>query len=191
MRIVHYRFDCQRTTNPASRGSSLPPITRHSITPSSPLRQETNTQILNFNFERAFRHRHGDQAATFGAPAFSRLILNASPRFAFRPCPQVSQRRPDISQPQRGWKSGHESPKSREGRRNISPIHQFLPINPSIHRGAQRLTALLNAIRDWNLFLAFNIVDSCTEGKDREPLRWLFQQVAGKVESQFTETDIL
>ena len=35
----------------------------------------------------------------------------------------------------------------------------------------QRLTTLLNAIRDWNLFLAFNLADGCTEGKSREPLR--------------------
>ena len=55
----------------------------------------------------------------------------------------------------------------------------------------ERLTALLTAIDDWNLFLAFNIVDGCTEGKGREPLRWLFQQVAGRVQSQFTESDIL
>src|SRR5882672_5904060 len=55
----------------------------------------------------------------------------------------------------------------------------------------ERLTALLTGIRDWNIFLAFNIVDGCTEGKGREPLRWLFQQVAGRVQSQFTEADIL
>jgi hypothetical protein len=55
----------------------------------------------------------------------------------------------------------------------------------------QRLTALLADIRDWNLFLAFNIVDGCTEGKGREPLRWLFEQVSGKVGSIFTEEDIL
>jgi hypothetical protein len=55
----------------------------------------------------------------------------------------------------------------------------------------QRLAALLTGIRDWNLFLAFNIVDGCTEGKGREPLRWLFAQVAGKVASQFTAADIL
>jgi len=54
-----------------------------------------------------------------------------------------------------------------------------------------RLAELLAAIDDWNLFLAFNIADGCTEGKGREPLRWLFQQVAGKVESKFTEADIL
>lgn len=55
----------------------------------------------------------------------------------------------------------------------------------------QRLRALLAAIRDWDLFLAFNIVDGCTEGKGREPLRWFFEQVAGKVDSQFTAADIL
>jgi len=55
----------------------------------------------------------------------------------------------------------------------------------------QRLAALFTGIRDWNLFLAFNIVDGCTEGKGREPLRWLFAQVAGKVASQFTAADIL
>jgi hypothetical protein len=54
-----------------------------------------------------------------------------------------------------------------------------------------RLTALLTSIRDWNLFLAFNIVDGCTEGKSRDPLHWLFQQVSGKVESSFTDKDIL
>jgi hypothetical protein len=55
----------------------------------------------------------------------------------------------------------------------------------------ERLTALLAEIRDWNLFLAFNIVDGCTQGKRREPLRWLFAQVAGKVDSRFTAADIL
>jgi len=55
----------------------------------------------------------------------------------------------------------------------------------------ERLTALLTSIRDWNIFLAFNIVDGCTEGKGREPLRWFFQQVASRVQSQFTEADIL
>jgi hypothetical protein len=55
----------------------------------------------------------------------------------------------------------------------------------------ERLSALLSSIRDWNLFLAFNIVDGCTEGKQREPLRWLFRQVAERVESRFSEADIL
>jgi hypothetical protein len=55
----------------------------------------------------------------------------------------------------------------------------------------ERLTMLLTSIRDWNLFLAFNIVDGCTEGKQRDSLRWLFRLVAGRVEATFTEADIL
>lgn len=55
----------------------------------------------------------------------------------------------------------------------------------------ERLAALLRAIADWNLFLAFNIVDGCTAGKSREPLRWLFREVGGKVTARFTEADIL
>jgi hypothetical protein len=55
----------------------------------------------------------------------------------------------------------------------------------------ERLVALFAEIRDWNLFLAFSIVDGCTGGKGREPLRWLFEQVADKVESRFTAADIL
>ncbi len=55
----------------------------------------------------------------------------------------------------------------------------------------ERLTALLTRIHDWNVFLAFNIVDGCTDGKDRAPLRWLFQHVGGRVETNFNEADIL
>ena len=55
---------------------------------------------------------------------------------------------------------------------------------------AQRLAALLANIRDWNLFLAFNIIDGCTEGKSREPLEWLFAEVADRVASTFTAADI-
>jgi hypothetical protein len=55
----------------------------------------------------------------------------------------------------------------------------------------ERLSKLLASIIDWDLFLAFNIADGCTQGKAREPLRWLFRQVAGKVETKFAEADIL
>jgi hypothetical protein len=53
------------------------------------------------------------------------------------------------------------------------------------------LAALLSAIADWNLFLAFNIIDGCTPGKSRDSLRWWFGEVAGKVESKFTRSDII
>jgi hypothetical protein len=55
----------------------------------------------------------------------------------------------------------------------------------------ERFAALLASIRDWNLFLAFAIIDGCTAGKSREPLRWLFAAVAGKVASRFTAADII
>lgn len=55
----------------------------------------------------------------------------------------------------------------------------------------QRFAALLSAIHDWNLFLAFNIIDGCTEGKERDQLVWLFHEVAGKVQSTFSERDII
>lgn len=55
----------------------------------------------------------------------------------------------------------------------------------------ERFSALLTAIRDWNLFLAFNLIDGCTAGKSREPLRWLFREVAGKIDSKFTDADII
>jgi hypothetical protein len=54
-----------------------------------------------------------------------------------------------------------------------------------------RLAALLASIKDWSLFLAFNIIDGCTEGKSREPLHWLFQVVGDKVTSSFSANDIL
>lgn len=54
-----------------------------------------------------------------------------------------------------------------------------------------RLDALLVSIKDWNLFLAFNIIDGCTEGKSRAPLIWLFDQVEGKVSSSFSAADII
>jgi hypothetical protein len=56
---------------------------------------------------------------------------------------------------------------------------------------ADRFAALLANIKDWNLFLAFAIIDGCTEGKDREPLLWLFNEVKPKVESTITAQDIL
>lgn len=54
-----------------------------------------------------------------------------------------------------------------------------------------RFSKLLSAVRDWNLFLAFNIIDGWTDGKSREPLHWLFREALGKVESRFTEADII
>ena len=62
------------------------------------------------------------------------------------------------------------------------------------HRGSwdsDRFDALLKAIRDWDLFLAFLVIDGCTKGKSRKPLIWLFCMVEGNVLSNFRATDIL
>ncbi|HTR39488.1 MAG TPA: hypothetical protein VMH80_26630 [Bryobacteraceae bacterium] len=55
----------------------------------------------------------------------------------------------------------------------------------------ERFNNLIAAIKDWSLFLAFNIIDGCTEGKSREPLRWLFHEIDGQVASEFTAADII
>ena len=54
-----------------------------------------------------------------------------------------------------------------------------------------RFAALLHAIQDWNLFLAFLIVDGSTRGKSRKPLHWFFRKVGTRVQSVFTEEDII
>ncbi len=55
----------------------------------------------------------------------------------------------------------------------------------------ERFKMMLNAIYDWNLFWAFNIIDGCTPGKSREPLYVLFREIEGQVSSGFTEADII
>ncbi|HEX5103761.1 MAG TPA: hypothetical protein VFV87_08130 [Pirellulaceae bacterium] len=55
---------------------------------------------------------------------------------------------------------------------------------------AERFARLLAAIRDWNLFSAFLLIDGCTAGKDRGPLQWIFSQIAGRRESSFGIQDI-
>ncbi len=54
----------------------------------------------------------------------------------------------------------------------------------------ERFTTLLSSIDDWNVFLAFCIIDGCTPGKTREPLSWFFAELAGEVESDITAADI-
>jgi hypothetical protein len=54
-----------------------------------------------------------------------------------------------------------------------------------------RFAALLKNITDWNLFTAFLIIDGCTAGKDRAPLQWLFENIAGNVTTSFSAADLL
>jgi len=46
-----------------------------------------------------------------------------------------------------------------------------------------RLEALVSTINDWDLFLLFQLIDGLTDGKDAEPLTWLFEEVSGRVNS--------
>lgn len=55
---------------------------------------------------------------------------------------------------------------------------------------AERMERLLGAICNWDLFLAFNIIDGCTAGKSRAPLEWWFAAVVGRVHSAFTTADL-
>ena len=54
-----------------------------------------------------------------------------------------------------------------------------------------RLDALFSVLRDWDLFLAFLLVDGCTEGKGREPLHWFFGEAAERLNSCVMAADIL
>ena len=54
----------------------------------------------------------------------------------------------------------------------------------------QRFETLLTMILDWNLFLAFNIIDGCTAGKSQQLLYWLFQQMEDKIGSKLSAADI-
>jgi len=54
-----------------------------------------------------------------------------------------------------------------------------------------RLQRLLETIADWDLFLAFQIIDGCTDSKVREPLEWFFGVIADRVQSRFTVDDLL
>jgi hypothetical protein len=54
-----------------------------------------------------------------------------------------------------------------------------------------RMISLLATIADWDLFLTFAIIDGCSPGKSREPLRWLFGEVQGRVQTTITANDIL
>lgn len=41
----------------------------------------------------------------------------------------------------------------------------------------QRLSALLNTILDWDLFLVFTIIDGSTQGKDPDKVHWFITEV--------------
>lgn len=52
----------------------------------------------------------------------------------------------------------------------------------------QRLHALLEAIRDWDLFLLFLIIDGSTQGKERSKLIWFVREVAKYKDTKVDES---
>jgi hypothetical protein len=62
--------------------------------------------------------------------------------------------------------------------------------NNSYQRNEGRFQNLLRIIKNWDLFLLFLIIDGCTEGKDRAPLYWFFDQIHDQVESRVSKDDI-
>ncbi len=55
----------------------------------------------------------------------------------------------------------------------------------------ERFRALLPAIRDWDLFLMFTIIDGSTPGKDREKLGWFINEVRKHKTTVVDETWVL
>lgn len=55
---------------------------------------------------------------------------------------------------------------------------------------AVRFEALLALIREWNLFVAFLLVDGCTVGKGREPLEWFLLEVGRRIPISWTVEDV-
>jgi len=53
-----------------------------------------------------------------------------------------------------------------------------------------RLEALFAKIRDWELFVAFNIIDNATEGKELAPLLWFLDIVNQRGINRFTKADV-
>ena len=58
------------------------------------------------------------------------------------------------------------------------------------HVNEDRLVRLLQTVSNWDLFLAFQIIDGCTDSKDRAPLTWFLVAVEGRVESRFGVDDL-
>jgi hypothetical protein len=79
---------------------------------------------------------------------------------------------------------------------NMAQFHDehyaiFWRIKPETGFDQDRLASLFARIRDWNLFLAFIVVDGCTKGKSANPVEWIIRQSAGFVESRVDESWII
>ena len=71
------------------------------------------------------------------------------------------------------------------------PYALFLQTQRTGRVDEARLVYLWKMISDWDLFIAFLIVDGCTPGKGREPLEWFLPQLAQRANFSFTVDDVL
>lgn len=55
---------------------------------------------------------------------------------------------------------------------------------------AGRLQHLLDAIADWDTFVAFLIIDGCTGSKSPEPVRWFLTLLAGHIPTRWKVEDL-
>jgi hypothetical protein len=55
----------------------------------------------------------------------------------------------------------------------------------------RRLKQLLQAIHDWDTFLAFLIIDGGSPGKSPEPVLWFLRKIEGKVQTRWTKADVI
>lgn len=58
------------------------------------------------------------------------------------------------------------------------------------HCNPQRFESLMTGIGDWNLFTAFLLIDGCTAGKGRQPLRWFLPELARRVPTTWSAQDL-
>lgn len=54
----------------------------------------------------------------------------------------------------------------------------------------ERLAKLGRDVKDWDLFIAFLLIDGCTPGKLREPLRWLIDRAREYRPTRFDLSDL-
>lgn len=54
----------------------------------------------------------------------------------------------------------------------------------------ERLIKLGRDIKNWDLFIAFLLIDGCTKGKLREPLKWLIEQARAYRPIRFELSDL-
>jgi len=67
----------------------------------------------------------------------------------------------------------------------------FRKLKPDGTFDSQRLLELMAKIRDWDLFMAFMVIDGCTRGKSAAPVEWIIHKASGLVETRVDQTWVI